>query len=408
MELIQQLFKMTIKKIILLLSIFYFNKSIYSQYKHSKNILGENYTIKSKILKKDRQIQVFIPESYQKTDKKFPVLYLLDGQRLFPYGVSLLKSFTQFKQTPEFIVVGITNKYPDRFGHFSDEEKMFLTFIEEDVISFVDNNFRTSNERLIFGWEYGGSFVIQTMIERSDLFDAYIVASPFPLTNKIIELEKFLSKKLMSNKMLYFSVSPNENQVNVGVKKLDSLLKLKASKSLHWTYKELENEEHRSTPYSTIYSGLKTFYQYYPELQFNNLEEFTKAGGLNYVNEYYKKRALDYGFSSKISDWTMFSLTRNAIRANEYKQFDILLNEFKKTGFLERIRINRSCLIAEFYLENKQYYKSIEIFNLLAEKYPNAERPLKGLGDSYYALLDKRKASLYYEKAKKISKRKSE
>ncbi|MGI9533001.1 alpha/beta hydrolase-fold protein [Lutimonas sp.] len=408
MELIQEQFKMTIKKIILLLSIFYYNTSINSQNIHSENTLGENYTIKSKILKEDRQIQIFIPESYEKTDEKFAVLYLLDGQRLFPFGVSLLKSFTQFKQTPEFIIVGITNKYPDRFGHFSDEEKKFLTFIEEDVISFVDNNFRTSNERLIFGWEYGGSFVIQTMIDRSDLFDAYLVASPFPLTNKISELDKFLSKKMIPDKMLYFSVSPNENQVNVGIKKLDSLLKLKASKTLNWTYKELENEEHRSTPYSTIYSGVKNFYQYYPELQFNNLEEFTNAGGLNYVNEYYKKRALEYGFSSKLSDWTMFSLTRNAIRANEYKQFNILVNEFEKTGFLERIRINRSCLIAEFYLANKQYDKSIEIFNLLAEKHPNAERPLKGLGDSYNALLDKRKASIYYGKAKKLSKSKSD
>ena len=408
MESNQKLVKMTIKKVFLLFSIFYFNTSINAQTINSENTLGVNYTIKSKILKEDRQIQIFIPESYEKTDKKFPVLYILDGQRLFPFGVSLLKSFTQFKQTPEFIIVGITNKYPNRFGHFSDEEKKFLTFIEEDVISFVDNSFRTSNERLIFGWEYGGSFVIQTMIDRSDLFDAYLVASPFPLTNKITELDNFLSKKMSADKMLYFSVSPNENQVNVGTKKLDSLLKLKAPKTLNWTYKELENEEHRSTPYSTIYFGVKNFYYYYPELQFNNLEEFINVGGLNYVNEYYKKRALDYGFSSNLSDWTMFSLTRNSIRANNYKQFDTLINEFTKTNFINRIRVDRACLIAEFYLKNKQYYKSIEIFTILVEKHPNSERPLKGLGDSYKALQDKRKASIYYRKAEKLSKSKSD
>lgn len=398
---------MMIRNLTLLVFIFYFNTSINSQNLNTENILGENYTIKSNILKEDRQIQIFVPESYKKTDEKFPVLYLLDGQRLFPFAVSLLKSFTQFKQTPEFIIVGITNKYPDRFRHFSSEEKTFMTFIEEDIIAFVDNNFRTSNERLIFGWEYGGSFVIQTMIDRTNLFDAYIVASPFPLTNKISKLDKFLSNKMVTDKMLYFTVSPNENQVNVGVKKLDSLLKLKASKSFNWTYKELENEEHRSTPYSTIYSGITNYYKYYPELQFNNLDEFINVGGLKYVNEYYKKRALYYGFSSNLSDWTMFSLIRNAIRANEYEQFNILVNKFRKTGFLERIKINRSCMIAEFYLENNQYDKSIELFKLLAEKHPNAERPLKGLGNSFNALQNKRQASTYHEKAKRLSKRES-
>jgi len=404
----QKLAKMTLRNVFLLFYILFFSTNINAQTVNSENTLGFNYTIPSKILKEDKQIQIFLPESYERTDKKFPVLYILDGQRLFPFGVSLLKSFTQFKQTPEFIVVGITNKYPDRFGHFSDEEKKFLTFVEEDVISFVDNSFRTSNERLIFGWEYGGSFVIQTMIDKPNLFDAYLVASPFPLTNKITQIDNFLSENPNYNKMLYFSVSPNENQVNIGTQKLDSVLKLKAPKSLNWTYKKLENEEHRSTPYSTIYFGLKNFYHYYPELQFNNLKEFANIGGLDYVKKYYKKRALDYGFSSDLSDWTMFSLTRNAIRANNYAQFNLLVNEFKKTGVLERIKVNRSCLIAEFYLENKQYEKAIEIFTLLAEKYPNSERPLIGLGDSYKELQDKRKSSIYYRKAEKISKNKSD
>lgn len=395
---------MTIKKLCIFFSICYFCTNINAQ---TVNTLGVNYTIHSKSLNEDRQIQVFVPESYKTTDKKYPVLYMLDGQRLFPFGVSILKSFTHFQQTPEFIIVGITNKYPDRFGHFIDTEKRFLKFIEEDVISYIDNSYRTTDKRILFGWEYGGSFVVQTMMDKPHLFDAYLAASPFPLSNKIEELDNFLSNNPSINNMLYFSVSPNENQVNIGTKKLDSILKLKAPKTLNWNYKELENEEHLSTPYSTIYFGLKKFYGYYPELQFNNLEEFTKAGGLNYVNEYYKKRALDYGFSSNLSDWTMFSLTRNAIRANDYNHFDIFINEFKETGFLERIRISRSCLIAEFYLENKQYDKSIEIFSLLAGKYPNSELPLIGLGDNYKSLQNNKKASMYYRKAEKLSKNKS-
>lgn len=389
--------------IFLLFSLLYFNTGLEAQTISSENVLGSNYIIKSEILKEDRQIQVFIPESYDESDKEYPVLYILDGQRLFPYGVGLLKSFTQFKQTPEFIVVGITNKYPNRFRHFTDVENKFLSFLEQELIPFVDNSFRASNERLIFGWEYGGSFVIQSMMDSPDLFNAYLTASPFPLQGKISDLGNFFSKRESFDKTLYFTVSPYENQVNVGTEKLDSILKQKAPDSLNWTYNILENEEHRSTPYSTIYFGLHNYYKYYPELQFNNLDEFNKKGGLNYVYDYYEKRASRFGFSSNLSDWTMFSLTRNAIRADDYHQFNILVKEFENTGFLERIRISRSCMVANYYLENKEYDKSIELFTLLAESHPNSERPLEGLGDSYKALKKERKASLYYEKAKQLS-----
>lgn len=395
---------MDIKKTFLILIIICFNVKVKSQNMPSVNPLGSSYSIKSDILKEDRQIQIFIPESYNKTDKKYPVLYMLDGQRLFPFGVSLLKSFTQFKQTPEFIIVGITNKYPNRFEHFIDKEKKFLTFIEKDVIPFIDNNFRTSNERLIFGWEYGGSFVIQTMLDRPNLFNAYLAASPYPLNNKISQISNFLSNNASFDKTLYFSVSPNENDVNLGTEKLDSILKLKAPKTFNWSFKKLINEEHRSTPYSTIYFGIKKFYHYYPELQFDNLDEFNNSGGLDYVNDYYQKRALKFGFSKELSDWSMFSLIRNAIRADDYKQFEILVNEFSKTGFISRLRVSRASSIAEFYLENKQYDKAIDLFTLLLEKHPNSERPLNGLGDTYKELKKEKKASEYYKKAKKLSK----
>ena len=64
-------------------------------------------------------------------------------------------------------------------------------------------------------------------------------------------------------------------------------------------------------------------------------------------------------------------------------------------------------MVANYYLENKEYDKSIQIFTLLAESHPNSERPLEGLGDSYKALKKERKASLYYEKAKQLAQNKS-
>ena len=35
---------------------------------------------------------------------------------------------------------------------------------------------------------------------------------------------------------------------------------------------------HRSTPFTTLYHGLTTYFHYFPEIQFSDLEEFLEAG----------------------------------------------------------------------------------------------------------------------------------
>ena len=94
---------MNMKNALLFFIILGLNTNVRSQNTPTLNSLGLNYAITSTILNEDRQIQIYTPDNYNDTDKSYPVLYLLDGQRLFPLGVSLLKSFTQFQQTPEFI-----------------------------------------------------------------------------------------------------------------------------------------------------------------------------------------------------------------------------------------------------------------------------------------------------------------
>jgi len=380
---------------------------INAQVDRKDNVVGSSFIIHSKIMNDEREIQVFLPDSYAESNKNYPVLYILDGQRYFLHGVSLQKSFVEFRQAPEFIVVGISKKQSDRNRNFSTNSKKYLEHIEKEIISLIDEKFRTSKKRLLFGWAYGGGFVIQTMTTNPDLFEGYIAASPFPLNEKVNKVNSLLTKKQNFDKFLYFTSGTDEGVVRDGTDKLNKLLTNKAPKKMNWIFRELNGEQHRSTPFTTLYHGIKEYYHFYPELQFSSLEDFIKAGSLNYVYDYYKQRAKRFGFSPELTKWTMFTLIRNAIRANDYKQFDTFVNEFIKTKFLGELRVSRACSIAEFYLQNKQYDKAMAIFTYLTEKHPDSERPLNGLGDTYKELKKERKASIYYKKAKKLSENKS-
>ncbi len=241
------------------------------------------------------------------------------------------------------------------------------------------------------------------MTTNPDLFDAYIAASPFPVIEKISDVDSLLTINPNFDKLLYFTSGSDEGIVRDGTAQLNTLLTNRAPKNMNCYFRELEGEQHRSTPFTTLYHGIEKYFNYYPELQFNSLDEFTNAGGLNYVYDYYEQRAQRFGFPAELTNWTMFTLTRNAIRANDFNQFDTFVNEFEETEFIVELRVSRACTIAEFYLQHKQYDEAISIFTYLSEKQPDSERPLIGLGDTYKELKEDEKASKYYKQAQELS-----
>lgn len=376
-----------------------------TQNNSKENIVGTSYTIPSTIMQDEREVQIYLPDGYGDSDIKYPVLYILDGQRYFLHGVSLQKSFKSFKQAPDFIVVGISKNPADRNRNYSVNSKKYLDFIKKEVIELVESQFRVSNKKLLFGWAFGGGFALETMTREPNLFNAYIAASPFPLNEKVNKIDSLITNVSTFNKFLFFTAGANEGAVNEGVNQLNALLKEKAPETMDWSFQEFEGEEHRSTPFTTLYHGIKKYFKYYAELQFSSLEDFEKAGGLDYVYEHYQKRANEYGFSKELSDFTMFSITRNAIRADNFSQFDALVNEFNKTDFISRLRVRRACSIAKYYLDNDQYEKALELYMLIAEKNPKIPLPFNGLGDTYKKLKQDKKAASYYKKAEQLAKK---
>ncbi|WP_271784613.1 alpha/beta hydrolase-fold protein [Aquimarina algiphila] len=408
---------MNIKTIFLFLFLHGFaHYTAYTQIKTTENIVGKNVIINSSILKEERTIQIFLPDTYKDSSKKYPVIYVLDGQRLFLHTVSLLHSFKQFKLTPEFIVVGISNSYPQRFGHFSSGTKPFFNFLSTEVIPYLDKEYRTSSERLLFGWEYAGGFAIEAMIKKPELFTGYLAASPFPIhdpglpisANRMKSLDSILRVKKKFDTFLFFSSSNNEGVVTEGTEYLKKKLESEAPITLRWEYIYLQNEEHRSTSYHTLYHGLKRYYHYYPELQFNSLKEYESSGGMDNIITYYKKRAKQFDFPEGIAQGTMWNLVKKASDEDDYTAFNTFINQFKSKGFLEKLRTNWGCVFAEFYLKHNQPKKAEELYLFFSTKFPELARPINGLGDVYLTLKNKDKARAYYKQAITLAKKNSD
>tara|TARA_E500000318_G_scaffold109658_1_gene123161 strand:- start:10049 stop:11191 length:1143 start_codon:yes stop_codon:yes gene_type:complete len=336
------------------------------------NVVGTNHLLSSKILNEERGVQIYLPPSYQDSDKTYPVVYVLDGQRFFLHVVSLSQSFQQFKLAPEFIIVGINNSYPNRFRHLGEGKENFKGFLEDELMSYVNENFRTKGENLLFGWEYGGSFVFHMMMDQPTLFNAYLVASPFPIFDAIDDLD--ISTNMETQ--LYFAVSPDEYDVRHSTEKLNRKLTSNPIDGLDWKYFDFELEEHRSTGYPTLYHGLRDYFKYYQEFETNNLKKFINAGGMAYALNHAQERAKRYGFEPDLSLWSRFTIVRSAMRADDFYHFETILNSMDKDVFIKELIAQRDYAvsqIATFYEKNNRFQEAIELYDLLLKKYPDSE-----------------------------------
>lgn len=106
-------------------------------------------------LKNERTIVVWLPENYESDfQKRYPVLYIHDGQNVFDPNTSYLGVDWQMDETAdsmikkgtieEILIVGIYNT-PDRIEEYSDTQKgrAYMDFIINDLKPFIDSNYRT-------------------------------------------------------------------------------------------------------------------------------------------------------------------------------------------------------------------------------------------------------------------------
>lgn len=156
---------------------------------------SRHHLIESNILGKQYDIIVGLPASYdQSGDVDYPTIYILDGGEHYP----LLRSYHRYLQNggeaPDMILVAIsygTSDYEngnDRSHDFTapSEERDywggaadFQSFLGDELMPFVESNYRSRSERrIIFGQSIGGQFILFTALTEPTLFWGHIASNP--------------------------------------------------------------------------------------------------------------------------------------------------------------------------------------------------------------------------------------
>ncbi|MEX1222248.1 MAG: alpha/beta hydrolase-fold protein [Idiomarina sp.] len=241
------------------------------------SLAGDYFKFDSKSVGRPYHIFVRLPPGYEDNpSKNYPVIYLLDGDSLFPMLAPTHLFLTYDEQIPEAIIVGIAyggfgevNKRGIDFRTFSSEESnephgpdKFLSFLKNELLPKVAGQYRTDEtKRVLVGQSYGGFFVLWSALQDPDLFWARIASN----TSFGDERKRLFSAAANSEGekgLVAITIGTQDTQLRQDFVKEWSAA-WKESESAPWQVKEfiMEGGTHAATIAETYRQTLKWLFQ---------------------------------------------------------------------------------------------------------------------------------------------------
>ncbi len=250
------------------------------------NVYGQDYgkteliKIQSKELAQDREIFIYTPDLYNEyTYESYDVIYVFDAQNKSFYDLvrSTLTYVNENDIINSHIVVGITATFidePDNQYYRNDDflpksnRKKFFNYIQNEIIPYMNRNYRTTNRNIFIGHSLSASFVLSAFTLNSELAVSYIAISPnlaFGKRELINDIEKESFKPINSPKLIYTSFVNEDNGWISSYtlrKELLNAINDKSLNNLKVLSDSIPNSTHWTTVLPSTISGLKAHFNY--------------------------------------------------------------------------------------------------------------------------------------------------
>ncbi len=223
---------------------------------------GEPRTVRiqSKLLGESRTLHVSVPANYRIAKQRYPVVYLLDGhvRAFFDLTVAatnydLLGDMHDYA-IPSQIVVGI--EQIDRGTDLARNGALFTRFVVEELIPYIDREYRTVPFRTLVGHSLGGRFALQTFCRAPDVFPAVVAISASLPDSVLTEVQGCMRRTFAAGteRVQHVVLSAGDRETRL----IGSTLRLQAfvrdSAPAWWRLKLVDGQglSHTETPFATI------------------------------------------------------------------------------------------------------------------------------------------------------------
>ena len=240
--------------------------------------IGVRVPIKSEILNEQRSVIIHLPDNYDNSAKSYPVIYRLDGNmETMLESVATVNRLSQTEEIiPDMIIVGIENTnrgrdmWPVKNQYYNKEPgaQSFLEFIGQEILPYIDKNYRTTEHRILCGQSLSSVFTLYTLLTKPNLFDSFIITSAaFPDSDKyfnelsqkaFLQIDQFYDKDIFISNGLIDPLDP-DGKNHEQILGFSNALKIKTGNNSRCKYVTYENEGH--VPFFSFYDGLRFIYK---------------------------------------------------------------------------------------------------------------------------------------------------
>lgn len=225
-------------------------------------VIGETFTLASDVLGETRRINVYRPAGDAGAPQaELPILYMPDGgiAEDFLHVAGLLQVSVANGTMRPFLLVGIENtqrrrdltppteRAEDRkIAPLAGGAAKFRAFLRDELMPEIARRYRVTDEAAIVGESFAGLFVMDTLVQTPELFDAYIAIDPSLWWNDQSLLKGFRSfltahPDLKARLFVAHSGEPSIASLAVW---LPAILGETAPAGLQWHYRPLSDETH--------------------------------------------------------------------------------------------------------------------------------------------------------------------
>jgi len=371
----------------IVLSCFILNTGFsFAQSTNDMIVMGQRYSIKSRVLNENRTYSVYLPASYKDNpNKRYIVAYVLDGERSKFFEVSgisqsMHSSFNLKLQIPELIIVSIENTdrtrdfTPTNSLNYLDKEDIaafkssgkandFMNFIEKELMPEINNSFRTVPQNMIIGHSMGGLFALHCLLENPKMFSYYLLIDPswFWDHNYIGKRGKeILEKQIDLKARVYIALANNfhedKRHYQWGMEFYE-LLKKNKSPDLRAEVKYFEDEKHLTVTIPATYYGLRYLFQPY-EIDINEVTKDPKV-----LADYDKKIQKELFLDMKPDENFVNTIGYIALHDRQLPDIAVSVFEINAKNYPQSLNVWDSladAYIAKGYIEKaKMCYKKI-------------------------------------------------
>jgi len=326
----------------------------------NKIVIGEKVSIQSKVLDEERTMLVYLPVGYDITEASFPVMYILDGKTHFHHASGIVQFLSTQGLMPPTIVVAIVNVDRGRDFTPSKIEKKkntggadkFMSFITDELMPYVNKNYRTHSFETLVGHSLGGTFATYALLNNPEVFDAYIAISPYLMYDDnmlLAKTETDLRSSYNPSKYFYMTLGDEPNYTEA-VETFVKMVKSVSSDGLEFKYTHMTKENHGSIPHLSIYNGLESIYSDW-QLPKDKYKE-----GLASIDHHYKFLTDKYGYKIETPEYTINGLGYFYLQKEE--DTDKAIEVFKENVKRFPASANVYDSMGEAYENNGQFAES--------------------------------------------------